>query len=208
MWHGEAGAAASANVSSRTGKVRRTQVPWPGRAFNFDGAFVALHHAINHRQSQAGAAACGFGGEKGFQAMLAGFFIHAHAVVPHFDLNLPFRRQRFLPGPGRMTERVTKVMVPPWGRASTALKIRLISASRSSVGSLNNGGRSGSNSRSMWMEMPSRCGRSRQRGRVSSMTSSMMLVEVHLGQLFGVGAAAVKLPHAGDDVGDVLAGLD
>ena len=60
--------------------------PAAGGAFDFNGAFMALHHSINHGQTKAGAAAFGFGGEKGFQTALTGFFIHADAVVTHFHL--------------------------------------------------------------------------------------------------------------------------
>ncbi len=70
------------------------------RAFNFNGAFVALHHAVNHGQSEAGSAALPLGGEERFQTMLADFFIHARTVVAHFQLQFLHRRRRRCPRRG------------------------------------------------------------------------------------------------------------
>ena len=117
------------------------------RAFDLDAAIMSLDHSIDHGQPQASAAALDFGGEEGFQTMLADFLIHADAVVPYLDLKLPLRAPLVPSGP--RAERVRRVMTPPWGSASTALKTTLVSASRSSLGLHTSAGKLGSNSNLM-----------------------------------------------------------
>ena len=98
-------------------------------------------------------------------------------------------------------------MVPPWGSASTALKIELISASRRSPASL-------SEQRQRWFQLPLNLNGNAlalrdvappRAGQIDDFLDD--LVQAHPHQLLGVGSPAVKLPHAGDDVRDVLAGF-
>ena len=76
---------------SRMGNISRTLVPLSGALSISIFAFVALHHAIDHRQSQAGPAALRLGGEERFQTAQADCFIHAQSVVAHFHLQFPHR---------------------------------------------------------------------------------------------------------------------
>ena len=54
-------------------------------AFDFDCPLVALHHAVNHRQTETGAAALPLRRKERFQTTLARLFIHADSVVTHLE---------------------------------------------------------------------------------------------------------------------------
>ena len=68
--------------------------------------------------------------------------------------------------------RVSSVSVPPWGIASTAFRMRLVSASRSSAGSPATGGRSGFSRVLTSTTMPRLRGSSCHRAEVASRASS------------------------------------
>jgi len=53
-------------------------------AFNLNIPLVSLHYAVNHGEPESGAPLT-FGGEEGFQAAFAGFFVHANAGILHFQ---------------------------------------------------------------------------------------------------------------------------
>ena len=71
-----------------------------GFALDFNDAVVPLHHAIDHGQAEAGATLA-FGGEKGFETALACFLIHARAAVGDFQRDAGGHPQAAAPrGPG------------------------------------------------------------------------------------------------------------
>ena len=82
---------------------------------------VPLHHAVHHRQAQAGAAFA-LGGEERLEAAAPRILVHADAGVDDLDSTR-----------AGSSARVRSVNVPPSGMASTALNTRLVSASRISL---------------------------------------------------------------------------
>ena len=178
-----------------------------GRTFNINGAVVASHHSVNHRQSQTCASAFGFGGEKGFQAMLAGFFIHAHAVIPHFNLNLLFGRGVF-PRSRAAGGTCGQGDGAALGKSIHRIKIKLINASRKSPGSHSSCGNCGFQfALNLYgNRLPLRKVAPARTGQFDDLFNKF--VDVHLGQILRVGAAAVKFPHARDNMCDVFARLD
>ena len=129
--------------------------------FDFDFGAVALDHAVHHRETEPGSTLA-FGGIERLQAATAGIFIHADAGIAHLDRK-PSRRLR-CPG----CSRVRNVNVPPFGIASTALKIKLVNASRISCSAPMMSGRWLGQSGGRSTIEPRCCGRSLQRGRVNS----------------------------------------
>ena len=113
----------------------------PGRAFDFDFRVVPLRDAVHHGQTQTGAALA-LGCEKRLQTAAPRLFVHADAGIGHFHVNLrdPAACRRTWPA------FVRRVSVPPSGIASTALKTRLISASRISLSIPAMGGSCGASS--------------------------------------------------------------
>ena len=116
-------------VRRQAQKLRRMVVPLPSALSISISRPVPLHHAIDHGKPEA-RAALAFGGEERLQAAAAGVLVHADAGVGHLDVNLRARRSRRT---ADSALRVRSVSVPPSGMASTALKIRLMSASRISL---------------------------------------------------------------------------
>ena len=108
----------------REPKANRSSLP--DRALDFDVRVMPPRHPVNHGEAEAGAALA-LGGEERLQATAAGLLVHSHARVRHLDIYL-LRRCAEL-----SVVLVRMVSVPPSGMASTALKTRLISASRISL---------------------------------------------------------------------------
>jgi len=109
------------------GEAQTDKGSFADRTFDFDFGSVPLSDAIHHRQAQPGAAFA-LGGEERLQATQARLLVHAYAVIDNFDSDVTICE----PVAAR-TVVVRNVIAPSAGRASTALKIRLMSASRISL---------------------------------------------------------------------------
>ena len=99
------------------------------RTLDLDIGAVALHGAIHHRKSKAGAALA-LGREERLQTSAARFLIHPDAGVDDLE---PSDLRTSACEPSACATLVRNVSGPPLGMASTALNIRLVSASRISL---------------------------------------------------------------------------
>ena len=103
--------------------------PLPGGALDLNLGAMPLDDAIDHGQAQAGAALA-LGCEERLKAATPCFLVHPETGVGYLQVDVLRSFARSFP-PGEALAR--RVSVPPSGMASTALKIRLVSASRISL---------------------------------------------------------------------------
>ena len=119
------GAAARRAAAPAAGNVRRNVRALAGRALDVDVRAVALRDAVDHRESQAGAALA-LGGEERLEAAAPRVLVHADAAVGDLDEHA----RTSSPVAVRPARSVSG---PPSGMASTALNTRFTSASRISL---------------------------------------------------------------------------